>query len=109
MQRRIYLDKHLSRKYFGAHMNCKTHSEHDHKHGANCGHKAVQHEDHTCYLHDGHMHHNHEGHVDEHSLSGTTNKTTCTPQHKCDSHEQMHAHSKSCGHEMVPHEGHMDY
>jgi hypothetical protein len=41
-------------------------SEHDHVHGAGCGHRAVPHEDHLDYLHDGHWHAPHEGHYDEH-------------------------------------------
>ncbi|MBM3670025.1 MAG: hypothetical protein FJW97_08460 [Actinobacteria bacterium] len=38
---------------------------HDHRHGADCGHKAVQHGDHLDYLHDGHAHFEHDGHYDE--------------------------------------------
>ena len=41
-------------------------SEHDHVHGAGCGHRAVPLEDHLDYLHDGHWHAPHEGHYDEH-------------------------------------------
>ena len=44
----------------------KIHSDHPHKHGPNCGHKAVKHGNHVDYLHDGHYHHVHGNHVDEH-------------------------------------------
>lgn len=47
-------------------MNCKTHDNHDHKHGADCGHTAVKHGDHVDYLHDGHRHAKHGDHWDEH-------------------------------------------
>ena len=39
---------------------------HDHEHGPDCGHLAVDHDDHVDYLHDGHRHAAHEGHYDEH-------------------------------------------
>ena len=39
---------------------------HDHEHGPDCGHLAVDHGDHVDYLHDGHRHAAHEGHYDEH-------------------------------------------
>ena len=39
---------------------------HDHEHGPDCGHAAVEHGDHVDYLHDGHRHAAHEGHYDEH-------------------------------------------
>jgi hypothetical protein len=45
--------------------SCKQHSDHAHKHGENCGHKAVKHGDHTDYEHDGHLHRVHGDHVDE--------------------------------------------
>lgn len=41
-------------------------AEHDHKHDAKCGHKAVKHGDHTDYEHDGHFHASHGDHVDDH-------------------------------------------
>ena len=53
-------------------MTCKTHEHHDHVHGANCGHTAIQHEGHVDYLHDGHLHHEHNGHYDEHALRPAT-------------------------------------
>ncbi|MBO3143298.1 zinc transporter permease [Dermatophilus congolensis] len=38
----------------------------EHKHGEDCGHEAVKHDDHVDYLHDGHKHAEHEDHYDEH-------------------------------------------
>ncbi len=40
--------------------------EHDHEHGDDCGHTAVQHGDHVDYVHDGHRHAVHGSHYDEH-------------------------------------------
>jgi hypothetical protein len=87
-----------------------THAEHDHVHGADCGHTAVVHEGHTDYLHDAHLHHPHEGHVDEHVVAVTaTNPAACTPEHDCSGHEGAHEHGAQCGHEAVPHGDHVDY
>ena len=47
-------------------MSCKTHENHDHTHGPDCGHVAVRHGDHVDYLHDGHRHAKHGDHWDEH-------------------------------------------
>jgi zinc transport system permease protein len=41
--------------------------QHEHEHGPNCGHPAIEHEHHVDYLHDGHRHAPHEGHYDEHN------------------------------------------
>ncbi len=40
--------------------------DHPHRHGEECGHPAVEHDDHTDYLHDGHLHAAHGRHYDEH-------------------------------------------
>jgi zinc transport system permease protein len=40
--------------------------DHEHEHGPDCGHLAVQHGDHVDYVHDGHRHAHHGGHYDEH-------------------------------------------
>jgi zinc transport system permease protein len=40
--------------------------QHQHEHGPNCGHPAIEHDRHVDYLHDGHRHAPHEGHYDEH-------------------------------------------
>ncbi|MDP3238498.1 MAG: hypothetical protein Q8S33_34940 [Myxococcales bacterium] len=91
-------------------MSHTTHANHEHVHGANCGHPAVRHGDHVDYLHDGHLHHAHEGHVDECVLEvGLANPDGCTPSHQCAGHEQGHVHAPACGHEAVPHGDHVDY
>jgi hypothetical protein len=89
---------------------CKTHQNHAHTHGAGCGHKRVKHNGHEDYLHDGHMHHVHGDHIDEHELSVSPgNPGMCTPTHACGAHAADHKHGPGCGHEAVPHEGHIDY
>jgi zinc transport system permease protein len=40
--------------------------DHEHAHGADCGHSAVPHGDHVDYVHDGHRHASHGSHYDEH-------------------------------------------
>jgi hypothetical protein len=88
----------------------QTHEPHTHVHGDTCGHAAIKHDDHTDYLHDGHLHYRHEGHVDEHQLSTSAkNPSSCTPGHACGGHDKSHKHNTQCGHEGVPHEGHVDY
>ena len=42
------------------------HPTHEHAHGPDCGHTAVQHGDHVDYAHDGHLHREHSGHWDDH-------------------------------------------
>ncbi len=42
------------------------HTVSEHKHGENCGHESVQHDDHVDYVHDGHRHAEHGDHYDEH-------------------------------------------
>jgi len=62
--------------------NCTLphHENHDHIHGAGCGHIAVKHSDHIDYLHDGHLHHPHGDHVDEHIIEvSTVNPDGCHP------------------------------
>ena len=86
------------------------HEQHAHQHGPNCGHTAVKHNGHTDYLHDGHLHSLHEGHVDEHSVDvSAANPAACTPNHKCEGHEEGHKHGAGCGHDAVPHGDHVDY
>lgn len=87
-----------------------THEKHDHVHGSGCGHTAVEHDGHTDYAHDSHLHHTHEGHVDEHELSvDAKNPADCTTGHSCSAHDESHTHGAQCGHEAVPHGGHVDY
>lgn len=91
-------------------MPCQTHANHDHVHGAGCGHTAVQHGDHVDYLHDGHLHHAHDGHYDEHVIEVTAaNAAVCTGGHACSGHAADHVHGPGCGHEAVPHGDHVDY
>jgi len=40
--------------------------DHPHQHGQDCGHPAVEHDDHVDYVHDGHRHAVHGEHYDEH-------------------------------------------
>ena len=40
--------------------------DHLHRHGADCGHLPVPHDDHVDYVHDGHRHAAHGAHYDEH-------------------------------------------
>lgn len=42
------------------------HTVEDHRHAADCGHTAVEHDGHVDYVHDGHKHAEHDGHYDEH-------------------------------------------
>ncbi len=91
-------------------MACNTHSNHEHKHSSDCGHKAIQHDGHVDYLHDNHLHNVHADHIDEHSISeSSNNKSECTPDHICSTHDKAHVHGPKCGHETVPHNGHTDY
>jgi hypothetical protein len=90
--------------------DCKTHQGHSHVHGSDCGHTAVQHDDHVDYLHDGHLHHPHGDHVDEHVVAITdANPGGCKSGHSCGGHEAAHTHGPDCGHEAVPHGDHVDY
>ena len=91
------------------HADHATHDDHPHVHG-DCEHLAVLHGDHTDYLHDGHLHATHAGHIDEHRLAvDATNPAACTPNHRCDGHDETHAHGSRCGHDAVPHGDHIDY
>lgn len=87
------------------------HEHHDHVHGANCGHTAIQHGDHVDYLHDGHLHHQAaNGVVEEHALDITSvNPAICTGGHACGGHAEDHVHGPDCGHPAVPHGDHVDY
>jgi hypothetical protein len=91
-------------------MQHHTHHDHQHQHGNNCQHTAIQHDGHIDYLHDGHLHHLHEDHIDEHQLEvSAANPSNCTPDHHCTSHNHEHVHGADCGHEAVPHGDHFDY
>jgi hypothetical protein len=88
----------------------RTHGDHAHQHGSDCGHTAVRHAGHVDYLHDGHLHHWHDNHWDEHAVDvAAGNPERCTPGHACGSHDTNHTHGPACGHEAVPHGSHVDY
>lgn len=88
----------------------KIHPQHAHVHGEGCGHAAIRHGDHVDYLHDGCLHTMHGDHVDECVLEvSARNPDACTPAHACAGHEPDHVHGPGCGHEAVPHGGHIDY
>jgi len=87
-----------------------THADHEHTHGAGCGHTAIVHNGHTDYLHDGHLHHQAGQIVEEHALDvSVTNPADCTPAHLCGGHDASHVHGATCGHPAVPHGDHIDY
>jgi len=88
-------------------MEHRTHTDHAHVHGADCGHTAIKHDDHVDYLHDGHLHSAHGDHIDEHVLAALDAKGC--KDHSCDGHDAAHAHGTTCGHEPVPHGDHTDY
>lgn len=91
-------------------MSHQIHVDHEHQHGADCGHLAVHHQGHVDYLHDGHLHHLHGDHVEEHRIDvDQANPERCTPDHDCEGHASAHAHGPDCGHETVPHGEHVDY
>ncbi|MDF2378082.1 MAG: hypothetical protein P1U81_17725 [Verrucomicrobiales bacterium] len=51
---------------------CETHPNHNHQHGADCGHTAIRRSDHADYLHNVHLHHQSvDGVVEKHSISLT--------------------------------------
>lgn len=88
----------------------KTHGDHSHVHGPNCGHRAVTNEGRVFYLHDGHLHSVHGDHVDESTIAVDANHPdNCTPDHQCKAHAADHVHGPNCGHEAVPHGDHVDY
>lgn len=89
--------------------NQPHHTDHQHRHGPNCGHVAVRHGDHIDYLHDGHLHHPHEDHVDEHKIEVSDRNPDGCHKHECSGHAADHKHGPGCGHEPVPHGDHIDY
>ncbi|MEO0803974.1 MAG: hypothetical protein AAFY57_17105 [Cyanobacteria bacterium J06642_2] len=87
------------------------HQNHDHVHGADCGHTAIVHDGHVDYLHDGHLHHQTAaGVVEEHAIPvSEKNPDICTNGHTCTGHDADHVHGAGCGHEPVPHGDHICY
>ena len=92
-------------------MPAHIHTDHDHSHGKQCGHVAVEHDGNVDYLHDGHLHHQtKDGTVEEHSLAANkANPVQCSDGHACSGHDADHVHGSRCGHEAVPHGDHADY
>ena len=70
-----------------------------HTHGTDCGHPAIQRDDHTDYLHNGHLHHALGDHYDAHLVK----------EHVVAEDHAGHTHGTDCGHEAVEHDGHTDY
>lgn len=88
----------------------RTHDEHAHGHGIDCGHVALEHAGHVDYLHDGHLHRAHGDHFDEcHLEVNEAFPDRCDPTHACRAHHDAHRHGPGCGHEAVPHGDHVDY
>ncbi|MBX3157932.1 MAG: hypothetical protein KF773_18330 [Deltaproteobacteria bacterium] len=88
----------------------RTHGNHDHVHGPDCGHTAVRHKNHVDYIHDGHLHTNHGDHVDCCAIEvDARNPAACTPNHSCAAHDAKHVHGPGCGHAAIPHGDHTDY
>ena len=65
---------------------------HEHEHGADCGHPAIEHDHHLDYLHDGHRHAPHEGHYDEHDLSLSGSHEHPTDPNPLDTHNDPVRH-----------------
>jgi len=87
-----------------------VHNLHEHRHGDDCGHLGIQHDDHVDYVHDAHLHHVHGEHVDEHEIAASqSNPNDCSAGHTCAGHPADHVHGVGCGHDVVPHAGHIDY
>ena len=83
---------------------------HDHVHGKNCGHTAINHEGHIDYVHDGHLHSYDGKHLLEHTIGVTnTNPNECSLGGTIKGHDEFHVHGKNCGHEAIPHGDHTDY
>ncbi len=73
---------------------------------------GIRHGDHVDYLQQGHLRFmRQDGTVEEHTVPvSNTNPNSCNPVQASDpGHEQAHTHGPNCGHEAVPHGGHMDY
>ncbi|MCD6727606.1 MAG: hypothetical protein LT070_10275 [Solirubrobacteraceae bacterium] len=83
---------------------------HEHLHGPGCGHTAVVHAGHIDFLHAGHLHHAHGDHVDDHVIAvDAANPDGCRDAQDGVADEPGHVHGPGCGHEQVPHGGHVDY
>lgn len=54
-------------------MSCDIHQNHDHVHGKDCRHTAIQHGDHVDYLVNGRLEHQHGDHIDDHGAVEVVN------------------------------------
>jgi len=83
-----------------------THEHHDHAHGPECGHVAIEYDGEICYLHDGHLHKKHGEHYHCVRIEfSEQNPDGCNPIES----QSGHVHGPECGHELVPHGDHFDY
>ena len=88
----------------------KIHGNHSHVHGTDCGHTAIRHGEHVDYLHDGCLHTPHGDHFDECRIEvSPEHPDACTAGQEAAAHGLVHQHGPGCGHEAVPHGGHLDY
>lgn len=65
---------------------------HEHEHGENCGHPALEHNDHVDYLHDGHRHAPHQGHYDEHDVALRGTHELSAHPNPADTHDDPSRH-----------------
>jgi zinc transport system permease protein len=65
---------------------------HEHEHGADCGHPAIEHGHHVDYVHDGHRHAPHEGHYDEHDPARSGSHDHPTDPDRLDTHDEPVRH-----------------
>lgn len=81
----------------------RIHGNHDHVHGAGCGHTQIRHGNHSDFIHDGHLHSIHDSHIDECLIAVDDNNPAICREVAC-----LCGH-ESCGHEKVPHGDHYDF
>lgn len=105
-----------------------VHKDHEHKHGADCGHTAIVHKDshgceHVDFVHkdeqtgEAHLHHaceNGEDHFHECSLEDNEDSISglwsiCRTFNTCEGHEDVPCGTAECTHEAVPHGDHYDH
>ncbi len=80
--------------------------------GSNASPTGIRHDDHVDYLQQGHLRHmRQDGTMEEHTVPvSDVNPDRCSPVDAAkQQHDDAHRHGPVCGHEAVPHAGHMDY
>ncbi len=80
--------------------------------GSNANPIGIRHGDHVDYLQHGHLRQmRQDGTMDEHTVPiSDVNPEGCSPISSGSSgHASDHIHGPDCGHEAVPHGGHMDF